>query len=204
MQDSLNLVYITERSGCEIYDNLASFGEVFGAINEIRKGGVGLLENYAKLKNLEPDQTLLPQVFCAKNLQDGLIFAINYENTLCVSYEKICENLEDEGLRDLIFRLWATSNNEYIPALKSCLKDSFTSEQTALQPSEQDGQNLISSYQDEFAKISSDLEKIASGKASKEDVLKIINNKNFSFFSGLGVGALAGSLLAKSFEKTEE
>ena len=48
------------------------------------------------------------------------------------------------------------------------------------------------------------MQNIASGKADKSELAKITNNPNFSFFSGLALGALGISVVSKNFNKDEE
>ena len=50
--------------------------------------------------------------------------------------------------------------------------------------------NILESYQNDFNEITKSLQNIASGKADKSELAKITNNPNFSFFSGLALGAL--------------
>ena len=128
-------------------------------------------------------------------------------------YEKFCESLDDEELKDLFFRLWATSNNEYIASLKHCLKEIYSGAKAKnelnlneiSQNFEQNGiTNILESYQNDFNEITKSLQNIASGKADKSELAKITNNPNFSFFSGLALGALGISVVSKNFNKEEE
>ena len=52
--------------------------------------------------------------------------------------------------------------------------------------------------------ITKSLQNIASGKADKSELAKITNNPNFSFFSGLALGALGISVVSKNLNKDEE
>ena len=149
----------------------------------------------------------------AKNKEDALIQALNYELELNKMYEKFCESLDDEELKDLFFRLWATSNNEYIASLKQRLKEIYSGCEIKnelnlneiSQNFEQNGiTNILENYQNDFNEITKSLQNIASGKADKSELAKITNNPNFSFFSGLALGALGISVVSKNFNKDEE
>ena len=90
--------------------------EIFGQILAVRQNGLELLRPYA-----DPADS---QAFCAlacEDLDDCFIKALNYELELNAFYENLTDNLSDENFKDVCFRLWATSNNEYIPALKARL-----------------------------------------------------------------------------------
>ena len=121
--------------------------------------------------------------------------------------------LKRSELQDLFVRLWATSNNEYIASLKQRLKEIYSGSRpkNELNLSEvtknfdQGGMtNILESYQKDFNEISQSLQNIASGKADKSELAKITNNPNFSFFSGLALGALGISIVGKNLNKDEE
>jgi len=203
LNELLNASYTSEKNALRLYESLASFGEVFDQIASVRKNAIVLIEKFAS------EAIFLP----AKNKEDALIEALNYENELNKMYEKFCESLDDDELKDLFFRLWATSNNEYIASLKHCLKEIYSRAKAKnelnlneiSQNFEQNGiTNILESYQNDFNEITKSLQNIASGKADKSELAKITNNPNFSFFSGLALGALGISVVSKNLNKDEE
>ena len=209
----LNASYTSEKNALSLYENLASFGDVFNEIANIRKNAIILIEKFASTHDYElaceNEAIFLP----AKNKEDALIQALNYELELNKMYEKFCESLDDEELKDLFFRLWATSNNEYVASLKQRLKEIYSGCEIKnelnlneiSQNFEQNGiTNILENYQNDFNEITKSLQNIASGKADKSELAKITNNPNFSFFSGLALGALGISVVSKNFNKDEE
>nr|WP_314542473.1 ferritin-like domain-containing protein [uncultured Campylobacter sp.] len=213
LNELLNASYTSEKNALSLYENLASFGDVFNEIANIRKNAIILIEKFASTHDYdlacENEAIFLP----AKNKEDALIQALNYELELNKMYEKFCESLDDEELKDLFFRLWATSNNEYITSLKQRLKEIYSSCEIKnelnlneiSQNFEQNGiTNILENYQNDFNEITKSLQNIASGKADKSELAKITNNPNFSFFSGLALGALGISVVSKNFNKDEE
>lgn len=213
LNELLNASYTSEKNALSLYEILASFGDVFNEITNIRKNAIILIEKFASAHEYElvceNEAIFLP----AKNKEDALIEALNYENELNKMYEKLCESLDDEELKDLFFRLWATSNNEYIASLKHCLKEIYSGAKAKnelnlneiSQNFEQNGiTNILESYQNDFNEITKSLQNIASGKADKSELAKITNNPNFSFFSGLALGALGISVVSKNLNKDEE
>lgn len=209
----LNASYTSEKNALSLYENLASFGDVFNEIASIRKNAIILIEKFASTHDYElaceNEAIFLP----AKNKEDALIQALNYELELNKMYEKFCESLDDEELKDLFFRLWATSNNEYVASLKQRLKEIYSgceikNELNLNEISQNFEQNSITNvlenYQNDFNEITKSLQNIASGKADKSELAKITNNPNFSFFSGLALGALGISVVSKNFNKDEE
>ena len=213
LNELLNASYTSEKNALRLYESLASFGEVFDQIASVRKNAIVLIEKFANAHEYElvceNEAIFLP----AKNKEDALIEALNYENELNKMYEKLCESLDDEELKDLFFRLWATSNNEYIASLKHCLKEIYSGAKAKnelnlneiSQNFEQNGiTNILESYQNDFNEITKSLQNIASGKADKSELAKITNNPNFSFFSGLALGALGISVVSKNLNKDEE
>lgn len=213
LNELLNASYTSEKNALSLYENLASFGDVFNEIANIRKNAITLIEKFASTHDYElaceNEAIFLP----AKNKEDALIQALNYELELNKMYEKFCENLDDEELKDLFFRLWATSNNEYVTSLKQRLKEIYSGCEIKnelnlneiSQNFEQNGiTNILENYQNDFNEITKSLQNIASGKADKSELAKITNNPNFSFFSGLALGALGISVVSKNFNKDEE
>ena len=213
LNELLNASYTSEKNALSLYENLASFGDVFNEIANIRKNAIILIEKFASTHDYElaceNEAIFLP----AKNKEDALIQALNYELELNKMYEKFCESLDDEELKDLFFRLWATSNNEYVASLKQRLKEIYSGCEIKnelnlneiSQNFEQNGiTNILENYQNEFNEITKSLQNIASGKADKSELAKITNNPNFSFFSGLALGALGISVVSKNFNKDEE
>ena len=212
LNELLNASYTSEKNALSLYENLALFGDVFNEIANIRKNAIILIEKFASIHDYElaceNEAIFLP----AKNKEDALIQALNYELELNKMYEKFCESLDDEELKDLFFRLWATSNNEYIASLKQRLKEIYSGCEIKnelnlneiSQNFEQNGiTNILENYQNDFNEITKSLQNIASGKADKSELAKITNNPNFSFFSGLALGALGISVVSKNFNKDE-
>lgn len=213
LNELLNASYTSEKNALSLYENLALFGDVFNEIANIRKNAIILIEKFASTHDYElaceNEAIFLP----AKNKEDALIQALNYELELNKMYEKFCESLDDEELKDLFFRLWATSNNEYVASLKQRLKEIYSGCEIKnelnlneiSQNFEQNGiTNILENYQNDFNEITKSLQNIASGKADKSELAKITNNPNFSFFSGLALGALGISVVSKNFNKEEE
>ena len=213
LNELLNASYTSEKNALSLYEILASFGDVFNEITNIRKNAIILIEKFASAHDYElaceNEAIFLP----AKNKEDALIQALNYELELNKMYAKFCESLDDAELKDLFFRLWATSNNEYVASLKQRLKEIYSGCEIKnelnlneiSQNFEQNGiTNILENYQNDFNERTKSLQNIASGKADKSELAKITNNPNFSFFSGLALGALGISVVSKNFNKDEE
>ena len=149
-----------------------------------------------------------------EDLDDCFIKALNYELELNAFYENLTDNLSDENFKDVCFRLWATSNNEYIPALKARLAQILAAQFQSAGDAIQEGQaqtaqnqseNILNAFHSEsFKQISQTLERISSGQGGKEDAIALLNNPNFSFFGGLALGGLASMMLSKNLDKDKE
>ena len=201
----LNLAYTLELQGLEMYTNFSNKEDIFSQILAIKKNGVELLENYAKSQNLELSTNILG-VIMPQNLDDCLIKAINYELELNAFYESATDNVDDETLRDLFFRLWATSNNEYIMALKAKLIEILlpSSVMQNSKQTEQKIQNESNFDINSLNQISSTIEKFASGQANNEDFMALLKSPNLSFFGGLAIGGLASMMISKENNKNQE
>ncbi|MCI6988008.1 MAG: hypothetical protein MR902_00315 [Campylobacter sp.] len=178
-ENLLSIVYQKESEALRFYENLqisqpkcAIFVEIIG----IRKSGLALLDENAKRLNL--DETKIENqnsYIVANSIQDALILSVAKELEICAFYESILDSKIDEISLDLIFRLHATSHNEYIKALKNELfgADNFECSNPA-------------------ATFLNDIKTALDGKTDPNLIKNIVNNPNFSFFSGVGVGGLLG------------
>ena len=205
LKQAANAVFLLESQGVKFYESVKEKDEIFAQILAVRQSG---LEPYADQAD--------PQVFYALACEDidaCFIKALNYELELNAFYENLTDGLGDENFKDVCFRLWATSNNEYIPALKAKLAqilatqfqgaDNASQEEQA-QTAQNQSENLLNAFDSSsFNQISQTLERISSGQGSKADVVALLNNPNFSFFGGLALGGLASMMLSKNLDKNE-
>ncbi|WP_169943086.1 aminotransferase [Campylobacter sp. RM15925] len=206
-----------ESRGVKLYENLQKQDDVFAQILAVRKSGLTLLEqSYGSVSYKEQECFFAP----SNDIQSSLIKALNYEIELNAAYENLTQNCDDEGLRDILFRLWATSHNEYIPALKARLctelnaqNNGYASNFNKQEYKEykkddcDDDKDEYKKYEygdkfgfggfneNSFKEMSKILEKVASGRGSQEDIAALLNSPHISFFGGLALGGLAGVFL---------
>lgn len=199
-ENVLNVAFLSETNAKNLYENFAHFDDVFQNIAAIRTNAITLILQHAKLRKCEFGEPQLLPLITPKSKFDAIIIALNYEITLNSTYEQLTDVIEDDDLRDLIFRLWATSNNEYIASLKQILAQEFapkTQKQTSNQHLELNPEKFLNNYQENFNQMSQKLSDIVAGKASKDEVSALLANPNFPFFGGLAIGALTSQILAK-------
>ena len=212
----LELAYNKEKAALSLYEKLSSENPIFTAICEIRKKGCELLQNYADIKNIEL-KSKKANISVPKSLQAQLICALNNEMQICEFYEELCQKCDDEVLKDLFFRLWATSNNEYIKALniqlQSIINEQSTSAnkaQTSIKEnSEQNSLNALFSSLD----ISKDkglndfidkIKNLSQNKISQDDLKQIIQNPHFAFLAGTAAGGLLCMSINAFINKTNQ
>lgn len=191
LEQIYNLALQIENRGVSIYSQLEN-DPLFSQIATIRKAGIKLLENSAaNFKfNISKDKqnsqvTELPEPYYQK-----LIVALNYEIELNRFYENATNKEFDEKSKDLFFRLWATSYNEYMKALEDRLKSELNNKATTTNNNESGFINK-ESYQN-AADFLQKASRVATAKASKEEIEALLLDPNFSFFSGLAAGGLVG------------
>lgn len=200
-KEILNTAYTLELKGVWLYENLKDEDEIFAQILLVRKSGVELLKGcYDDLKDHKNKENFAK----FENIDDNIIRAINYENELNEIYANLANECEDEGLRDVLFRLWATSHNEYIPALKLRLQNEFHSFKDDKECNQEESKNYEKNEKYSFEELSKILEKISSGKGSKEDIATLLNSPHISFFGGLALGGLAGVFLNNFIKKEDQ
>lgn len=213
----ITTAYAVELRGVKLYEKLKSKDEIFSQILAIKTSGLELLKSYVDELNLA-EQDCYFDKFEEINLEDCLIKAINYELELNSFYERLTDGIDNEEIRDIFFRLWATSNNEYLPALKTKLKFELQlNKETEFKPQDKCDDDKKETKQSngfgdmggfegfnaKFKEISGLVEKIASGRGNQTDILELINNPRFSFFSGLVAGGMTGMFINKMINKDE-
>lgn len=208
LKQAANAVFLLESQGVKFYESVKEKDEIFDQILAVRQSGLELLKPYA-----DPTD---PQVFCAlacEDLDACFIKALNYELELNAFYENLTDSLGDENFKDICFRLWATSNNEYIPALKAKLaqilsvrlQGASNAKEEQAQVAQNQSENILNAFDpSSFNQISQTLERISSGQGGKEDIVALLNNPNFSFFGGLALGGLASMVLSKNLDKNKD
>ncbi|MDO5045755.1 aminotransferase [Campylobacter sp.] len=215
-----------EYRGVKLYENLKDEDEIFSQILAIRKSGLELLKNSYDCKDYDKQECFF---IPSNDIQTSLIKALNYEIELNAAYENLTQNCDDENLRDILFRLWATSHNEYIVALKAKLRDELNDNYAISNFSEEKNEYKKDDCDDDhekkdeykkygyeqinekmgfggfnersFKQMSELLEKVASGRGSQEDVAALLNSPHISFFGGLALGGLAGVFLNNMINK---
>lgn len=191
----LNLAYALESQGIAFYENFSDKDEIFSQILTIKNSGLTLLKNYAQNNDLALGDGIDLEIVKPEDPEDALIKAINYELELNAFYERASDSVEDDILRDICFRLWATSHNEYVPALKTRLKQIWATEKN-----ETEEKNLNLFDTDAINQMSETIDKFASGKATNEDLAALLKSPNASFLGGLALGGLAAMMLNKTNE----
>jgi hypothetical protein len=191
----LNLAYALESQGIAFYENFSDKDEIFSQILTIKNSGLTLLKDYAQNNNLALGDGIDLEIVKPEDPEDALIKAINYELELNAFYERASDSVEDDILRDICFRLWATSHNEYVPALKTRLKQIWATEKN-----ETEEKNLNVFDADAINQMSETIDKFASGKATNEDLAALLKSPNASFLGGLALGGLAAMILNKTNE----
>jgi len=179
-----------EKSGIELYNKLRAKCEcaVFERILQVRERGAAMLGEFGT-SEIFIDAPKIGEI----SLQDALILALGFELKLCFEYADITANCDDASLKDLCFRLWATSHNEYQVALKSEL---FGKNATQIAPvKSEDKFDINQILKDEFGEI---FEKFRDGKASRDDINKLLANPKFPAFAGLALGGIAGMLMTEN------
>lgn len=215
LTQAMNAAYASEFQGVKLYENLKDKDPIFAQILAIKNSGLALVGEYRndRISNV-------PCYFDSSNkdTQTCLIKALNYEIELNDFYETLTENIDDENLRDICFRLWATSHNEYIPALKARLCEELGGNKNLeykeyaksddCDDKEQKDETANFGFngfdQNAFKKMSETIERIASGRGTQEDIAAVLNSPHFSFFGGLAVGGLAGIFINKFINKEED
>lgn len=102
-------------------------------------------------------------------------------------------------IQDVLFKLQAASYNNHLEAFRQAVQQSYTQKEP---PSLHKAQEQLNEFQAMASKIS-------SGDISQQEVMKLLNNTNFSFIGGTLLGAVSGAIMsemfkAKSIQESEE
>lgn len=188
-----------ENEGVVLYEKLASSFDlaVFSEILLLKQTGLNLLNKYK-----EDEVITAPQDVKFNGKKEALNLALDYELRSGEIYDLLSDTTSDEELRDLFFRLWATSNNEYQKALKNEISNLENKENGFDFDSLKNlGINLDKKSINELNQI---LGKFKDGKASKDDISAFLENPYFSFISGAMLGAVGGILIKEILKNSNE
>lgn len=251
----LEFALMHEQNGILMYEKFSTnFNEaVFSEILAVKKTGFEMLNTLINSQNLTsknaglslsqtaPDfsQNIAPscqqnftpnleQNFSYENvkkLDDALILALSYETKTALIYDEISSNLKDAAQIDLIFRLWATSENEYKKALKSRIfelnsavyqtqnskpnqssnQNSKNSQQFFSQTNEFGFENLenFSFDKEKINELAQIFQKFSKNQANKDDIMKILTNPYSAFVAGAALGGIGGVLFNQILSKDE-
>lgn len=206
----------------ELCDGLDEAGETIDTFREIvsvRLRGIELLENLSVEQNChlqaqdnnddknEPLKDIGLNKDGAKlSLKQIIKKALEFEDEINALYNDICESLDNDDERDLFFRLWATSNNEYIPALKHIYKGQKQNLDQMKQTSILSNllKNVTGVNQEQMSEFMGEAEKLIGKKPSKDEISKLINHPSFSFFSGLALGGIAAMMTVELVKEMME
>lgn len=191
-----------EDYGLSLYEKLSEIfnNDVFGLILNIRKHGVTILQNLVQVtENFDIEIGNISRF-------DAIVKALSYEISTEEIYSRITDYDIDKNIKDLFFRLWATSTNEYKKALINELKSEINLEQNSNMLEQVDNNlNLpfLKSFigKEGYDEIVEIFNKFSNGKADSKDIQKLLNNSNMSLFSGLVAGSLGGILLKDFLEE---
>lgn len=188
-----------ENEGVFLYEKLANAFDisVFSEILLLKQTGLNLLNKYKK-----DEAIFTPQEIEFSGKKEALNLALAYELRSGEIYDLLSDTVDDEALRDLFFRLWATSNNEYQKALKSEISNLESKESGFDFDSFKNlGINLDKKSINELNQI---LGKFRDGKASKDDINAFLQNPYFSFIAGAMCGAVGGVLINQILKNSDE
>lgn len=205
MKKELNDAIIHEEQGIKMYEEFAlKFNEpVFTEILNVKKTGSEFLKS-ANLQNGKNNDFLKEISF--ENLNnindknDAIFKALSYEIESENLYNELASNEDNEALKDLYFRIWVTSTNEYKKALQNLLNlETFEdSEQNFKEDKHINKDTNAFNYAKELSEA---LEKLKNGKMTANEALNLLQNPNISFIGGTLIGALGGVLLNQLLDK---
>lgn len=112
-------------------------------------------------------------------------------------YDNIIKHIDIEDIKDLFFRLQATSYNEILPSLRA-----FTVT-TKSENTEVDGEFSQEKLMEKFSEISSIANQISSGKIDQQQINTLLSSLNMPLISGALLGAL-GLIVAKEMKNKDE
>lgn len=205
MKKELNDAIIHEEQGIKMYEEFAlKFNEpVFTEILNVKKTGSEFLKS-ANLQNGKNNDFLKEISF--ENLNnindknDAIFKALSYEIESENLYNELASNEDNEALKDLYFRIWATSTNEYKKALQNLLNlETFKDDEQNFK--EDKHINKDTNAFNYTKELSEALEKLKNGKMTANEALNLLQNPNISFIGGALIGALGGVLVNQLLDK---
>ncbi|CZE48547.1 hypothetical protein [Campylobacter geochelonis] len=172
------------------YANIVQkFGDIkpFSAIMQTQLKFIQELSYMIKKQGEEPQEADISDIEEAKSIEEAYEIALVIERKTIRFYEKMISNVQNEEIKDLFYRLQASSYNDNLPAFRKKLekKDEIKSENQELN---------LGKNGEEFGQI---LQKLINKDIKPNDFLSFLNSSNLSLLGGVLVGGVAASVISQ-------
>lgn len=97
-------------------------------------------------------------------------------------------------IEDVLYQLQAASYNNHLLAFRQAVQNSYTQKQAS----------IPNKAHEQFNELNALTSKITSGNISQEEVMKLLENTNFSFIGGAILGALGGAVINEMIKKNTQ
>lgn len=112
-------------------------------------------------------------------------------------YDDLLKYIQEEDVKDVLYRLQAASYNNHLPLFRNCVKEYYNQDASSTLFNPEEMMNKASEYQNL-------LEDIATGNIDQDKITQLLGKMNVSMISGAALGAASSAFLSTYLNKNEE
>ncbi|NQY22573.1 MAG: DUF2202 domain-containing protein [Campylobacteraceae bacterium] len=112
-------------------------------------------------------------------------------------YDDLLKYIQEEDVKDVLYRLQAASYNNHLPLFRNCVKEYYNKDAGSALFNPEEMMNKASEYQNL-------LEDIATGNIDQDKITQLLGKMNVSMVSGAALGAASSAFLSTYLNKNEE
>jgi rubrerythrin len=122
--------------------------------------------------------------------------AVSAEINNIAMYEHLLEYVEEEDVRDVLYRLQAASYNNHLPAFRKAVYNHYS------------GANEVNANSGDFMSKAGEyqelVQSVMNGDVDQNKITKLLQNSNLSFIIGAALGGVATATVNNMINKDEE
>jgi len=112
-------------------------------------------------------------------------------------YDDLLKYIQEEDVKDVLYRLQAASYNNHLPLFRNCVKEYYNQDTSSALFNPEEMMSKASEYQNL-------LEDIATGNIDQDKITQLLGKMNVSMISGAALGAASSAFLSTYLNKNEE
>ncbi len=183
---------------CEMIDKHGSIeplNEILESVQSHYSAVITVLERY---EVDVPFNDWYEKVKVSDNLVECFEVGVALEIQNIAMYEELLECIEEEDIREVLYKLQAASFNCHLPKFRQAVANSYNlNGSTSEVGSQEDMMSKLGEYQEVF-------ESVMQGDVDQAKIAQLFQNSNVALLSGLALGGLGTVVVKDMFNKNNK